>query len=64
MEFQVGAVLGVVAGLVGIGGGIWLSPLLILTELVDPKRPHCSQLFIVTNSIIGLLAHSISRESN
>src|SRR5215210_784256 len=27
----IGAILGVVAGLVGIGGGIWLSPLLILS---------------------------------
>jgi uncharacterized protein len=34
----VGAALGIVAGLVGIGGGIWLSPLLILTGLADPKQ--------------------------
>jgi len=58
----VGAVLGVVAGLVGIGGGIWLSPLLILSGLADPKRAAATaSFFIVTNSIIGLLAHSISR---
>ena len=57
----VGAVLGVVAGLVGIGGGIWLSPLLILSGLADPKRAAATARFIVTNSIIGLLAHSISR---
>jgi uncharacterized membrane protein YfcA len=58
----VGAVLGVVAGLVGIGGGIWLSPLLILTGLADPKRAAATAaFFILTNSIIGFLAHSISR---
>jgi uncharacterized membrane protein YfcA len=58
----VGAVLGVVAGLVGIGGGIWLSPLLILSGLADPKRAAATaSFFIVTNSIIGLLAHSINR---
>jgi len=58
----VGAVLGVVAGLVGIGGGTWLSALLILSGLADPKRAAATaSFFIVTNSIIGLLAHSISR---
>lgn len=40
----VGAVLGVVAGLVGIGGGIWLSPLLILTGLADPKGQQLQPL--------------------
>jgi uncharacterized membrane protein YfcA len=58
----VGAALGLVAGLVGIGGGIWLSPLLILTGLADPKQAAATaSLFILTNSLSGLLAHSISR---
>jgi uncharacterized membrane protein YfcA len=57
----VGAVLGVVAGLVGIGGGIWLSPLLILTGLAAPKRAAATAaFFILTNSVVGFLAHSIS----
>ncbi|MGH9876262.1 MAG: sulfite exporter TauE/SafE family protein [Nitrososphaerales archaeon] len=57
-----GATLGSVAGIVGIGGGIWLSPLLILTGLADPKRAAATaSLFILTNSISGFVAHSISK---
>jgi uncharacterized membrane protein YfcA len=59
----VGVALGILAGLVGIGGGIWLSPLLILTGLADPKRAAATaSLFILVNSVSGLLAHSISKE--
>ena len=55
-----GAGLGTLAGLVGIGGGIWLSPLLILTGLSDTKKTAATaSLFIVTNSIAGLIGHSI-----
>lgn len=57
-----GATLGTVAGIVGIGGGIWLSPLLILTGLADPKRAAATaSLFILTNSISGFIAQSISK---
>jgi uncharacterized membrane protein YfcA len=58
----IGALLGSVAGLVGIGGGIWLSPLLILTGLANPKQSAATaSLFILTNSISGFAAHSISK---
>jgi uncharacterized membrane protein YfcA len=57
------SVIGILAGLVGIGGGIWLSPLLILTGLADPKQAAATaSLFILVNSASGLLAHSISKE--
>jgi uncharacterized protein len=57
-----GAIIGVVAGLVGIGGGIWLSPLVILTGMADPKRAAAtSSLFIVANSIAGFLGQSVSK---
>jgi uncharacterized protein len=57
-----GAVLGVVAGLVGIGGGIWLSPLLILSRMADPKRVAAtSSVFIVANSVSGFLGQSVSK---
>jgi uncharacterized membrane protein YfcA len=57
-----GAILGVVAGLVGIGGGIWLSPLLILAGMADPKRAAAtSSVFIVANSISGFLGQSVSK---
>lgn len=58
----IGAVLGSIAGLVGIGGGIWLSPLLILSRLADPKRVAATaSFFILTNSISGFTAHAITK---
>lgn len=57
-----GALLGLVAGIVGIGGGIWLSPLLILTGMADPKRAAAtSSIFIVANSVSGFLGQSVSK---
>ena len=57
-----GAILGIAAGLVGIGGGIWLSPLLILTGMADPKRAAASaSIFIVANSIAGFLGQSVNK---
>jgi uncharacterized membrane protein YfcA len=57
-----GAVIGLVAGLVGIGGGIWLSPLLILSGMADPKRAAAtSSVFIVANSVSGFLGQSVSK---
>ncbi len=56
-----GSFLGTIAGLVGIGGGIWLSPLLILTGIQDTKKTAATAaLFILTNSLSGFLAHDIS----
>jgi len=50
----IGSVLGSIAGFVGIGGGIWLSPLLILSRLTVPKRAAATaSFFILTNSISG-----------
>jgi len=57
-----GAVLGSIAGLVGIGGGIWLSPLLILSRLAVPKRAAATaSFFILTNSISGFTGHAITK---
>jgi uncharacterized membrane protein YfcA len=57
-----GIVLGIVAGLVGIGGGIWLSPLLILAGVADPKQAAAtSSLFIVANSLSGFFGQSLSK---
>ena len=38
ITLPLGAILGTVSGLVGIGGGIWLSPILILTGLAEIAR--------------------------
>jgi len=56
-----GALLGGISGLVGIGGGIWLSPILIMSGLANPKEAAASaSLFILTNSISGFIAHYIN----
>ncbi len=51
-----GLLLGGLAGLVGIGGGIFLSPLLYLLGWADAKRAAAaSSFFILANSIAGLV---------
>jgi len=49
LGLPIGAVLGSIAGLVGIGGGIWLSPLLILSRLATPKRVAATASFFGCN---------------
>ena len=57
----VGAVLGLLSGLTGIGGGIFLSPLLVLGRLEEPRRTAAaSAVFIVVNSLVGLVAQAKS----
>lgn len=52
-----GAVLGFLAGVVGIGGGIYLVPALLLLHLASIKKAAaCGGAFILCNSIVGLLA--------
>ena len=55
----VGAAIGFLAGMVGIGGGVFLAPCLHLLRLADPKRiAATSSFFIMVNSIAGLLGQS------
>ena len=50
-----GAALGALAGLTGIGGGVYLSPLIVYAGWSDPKRATgIAALFIVVNSLAGL----------
>ena len=52
-----GAVLGFVAGITGIGGGVYLVPLIILLGLGSAKEAAaCGAFFIWVNSVSGLLA--------
>lgn len=52
----IGAVLGFFSGMIGIGGGIILSPLLILFHWANVKESAAaSALFIFLNSVSGLL---------
>ncbi len=51
----VGAALGLLSGLTGVGGGIYLSPLLLLLRWSDIKETAAlSAAFIVVNSVAGL----------
>ncbi|MBX3410736.1 MAG: sulfite exporter TauE/SafE family protein [Phycisphaeraceae bacterium] len=51
----VGAGLGFIAGLTGTGGGIFLSPVLLLLRWADPKRTAATaSLFILVNSVAGV----------
>lgn len=50
-----GAGIGFLSGLTGTGGGIFLTPLLLLTGWADAKRAAgVSALFVLVNSISGL----------
>lgn len=52
-----GAILGLVSGVVGLGGGIYLVPLIILFGLGSEKEAAASgAVFIWLNSLSGLLA--------
>lgn len=60
----VGASLGFLAGITGIGGGIFLAPVLHLLRWSDPKNiaGTCS-IFILVNSLSGLVGQSMKLES-
>jgi len=52
-----GAMLGLIAGITGIGGGVYLVPLIILLGLGNAKEAAaCGAFFIWVNSVSGLLA--------
>ncbi|OGQ58533.1 MAG: hypothetical protein A3I75_03740 [Deltaproteobacteria bacterium RIFCSPLOWO2_02_FULL_50_16] len=54
----VGALLGFVSGLVGIGGGIFLSPLLFFLGWGNARQiAASSSFFIFVNSLAGLWGH-------
>lgn len=56
-----GAVIGFISGMVGIGGGIFLAPILHLTRWNNPKKiAAAASLFILVNSIAGLLGQYVN----
>ena len=56
ISLLIGSFLGLISGIVGIGGGIFLSPILFLLKAEKPKVIVTSaSLFILINSISGVL---------
>lgn len=55
-DITYGGFIGFISGMVGIGGGIFLAPLLHLTKWSTPKKiAAASSFFILVNSIAGLI---------
>lgn len=53
-----GAALGLLSGLTGVGGGIFLSPLLLMMHWAKTKETcGVAAAFILVNSVAGLLGH-------
>lgn len=53
-----GAGIGLLSGLTGVGGGIFLTPLLLLFAWAPTQRAAAvSSLFILVNSVAGLAGH-------
>ena len=51
----IGGILGFISGIVGIGGGIFLSPILFLIKAGKPKHiVTTASIFILINSISGI----------
>jgi len=61
ISLPAGAVLGLLAGLTGTGGGIFLSPLIILNAWEEPRRTSgVVAAFIFLNSAAGLAGNIAS----
>ena len=57
LSLLIGAAIGFLSGLIGIGGGIILSPILLLLKWADMKQTAAiSALFIFVNSLSGFIA--------
>ncbi|HEY2804285.1 MAG TPA: sulfite exporter TauE/SafE family protein [Gemmatimonadales bacterium] len=56
VSLAIGAILGLISGLVGVGGGIFLSPVLLFFGWANPRETAAtSSMFILVNSASGLL---------
>lgn len=56
-----GSVIGLISGLIGVGGGIFLSPIIIMANWTTVKNASgVAALFILFNSLAGLAGHLIA----
>tara|TARA_B110000003_G_scaffold110319_1_gene112919 strand:+ start:2727 stop:3563 length:837 start_codon:yes stop_codon:yes gene_type:complete len=61
VAYPIGGAIGLVSGFVGVGGGIFLSPILLLKGWATPKNAAATaSLFILLNSISGLIGAGVS----
>ena len=59
LSLAIGLILGFIAGSVGIGGGIYLVPIILLTGIGSSKEAAAAgAAFILINSIVGILARA------
>jgi uncharacterized membrane protein YfcA len=64
VAMPVGAGLGLLSGLTGTGGGIFLTPLLIFMQWARTKTASAtSAVFILVNSVAGLLGNLTSTQT-
>jgi uncharacterized membrane protein YfcA len=55
ISLLIGSIIGFTSGIIGIGGGIFLSPILFLMKAGYPKQiATTASLFILINSIFGV----------
>jgi uncharacterized membrane protein YfcA len=61
VALAIGAAIGLTSGLIGVGGGIFLSPLLMLMGWSGPRTTAAaSAAFILANSAAGLAGHGLA----
>ncbi|HSA88508.1 MAG TPA: sulfite exporter TauE/SafE family protein [Burkholderiales bacterium] len=61
----IGAAMGLLAGLTGVGGGIFLSPLLLMLGWAGTKQTSAvAAPFILVNSIAGLAAIAMAKSAS
>ena len=55
LSIIIGSIIGFISGLIGIGGGIFLSPILFLLKAGYPKHiTSTASIFILINSVFGV----------
>lgn len=61
--YSYGAGIGFFSGIIGVGGGIFLSPIMVLKRWATPKGAAATAtVFIVANSFSGLLGAAASQQ--
>jgi len=60
VALSIGGVIGLLSGIIGIGGGIILSPIILIMKWADTKQTAAlSAFFILLNSVAGLSARLV-----